>query len=60
MLGAANGSQNDFIPMIIILESPQSFTWSSKCGQLRPKAIPLCHGLENQASETSTRSSCAE
>ena len=34
MLGVTNGSQNDFIPMIIIPGSPLSFTRSSQCGQL--------------------------
>ena len=44
MLGVANGSQNNFIPMIIIPGSPQSFTWLSEHGQLQPN-IPLSHDL---------------
>ena len=59
MLGVANGSESDFIPVIIIPGSLRSFTWSSQCGQLRPN-IPSCHDLENRASETSRRSSDAE
>ena len=59
MLGVANGSQSDFISMIIIPGSPRSFTRSSQCGQFRPN-IPSCHNLENQALETSTKSSGAE
>ena len=59
MLGVANGSQNDFIPAIVIPGSPRSFTRSSQCGQLQPN-IPSCHDLENRASQTSTRSSNAE
>ena len=59
MLGVANGSQNNFIPMIIIPGTPWSFMQWSQCGQLRPN-IPSCHDLENRASETSRRSSGAE
>ena len=59
MLGLANGSQNNFIPMIIVPGLLRSFTRSSQCGQRRPN-IPSCHDLANQASETSKRSSFAE
>ena len=59
MLGVASGSENNYIPKIIIPGTPRSFTRSLQCGQLWPN-IPSGHDLANRASETSKRSSCAE